>query len=172
MIRQFSLEEISFEAFNELCKGMDKPAESSELTRSGLKKRYFKVQDHVTYPDLSQLLWNMEDDSQYPVCAWFPKGDIGIGEAIRRAVADRFGHYAAVARQGDNHSKIVVRVSPEPGRKSQEDAFEFRRENGLWVLRYFHIKRDSLPFYTFHGVGDLRSLRVGISAIHAYNQVL
>lgn len=166
MKRIFTLEEIPFEEYRRGYRILGIPDAPLPLP-----KLYFRLLTSVRYEDRTMLFQDLEDPFRVLHCVWCPELGVPIGEARRFTLARDKIYFSRVFE--GNLRGLVVELHQRGCQKnhtSQTDIFSFREE-GSWILRWFHIRKFNFPLYQFsgpHGESfDLQSLSLhGISGVY------
>jgi len=159
MQRQFRLEEISFENYNEISVKCDREPDPCKFSRkSGSKrycpvsKRYFRILNHVVYDDISSLLEGAKNDDRFLRLVWVP-GDMPISKAKISTQLASEDYFSELVKRKWNSERVVIEYLKKIEDRSEHeyfnDQFTFRMESGLLVLRYFHIRNANFEDYEF-----------------------
>lgn len=176
MLKKFTLSDITFLEYNQLCDQARIPRE--HLPPSFKKrKKYFILQDHFEYKGLQNILDEVNTELTLSFI-WIPHGNMFISEASRSTrykLHDYLEHlqrikfYAhGILLQTEN---LKRRIDNEPHHLYQ-DIFRFYHTNGVWMLKQIIIKRADFPLYEFETLsGDMINLDAeqSISAIYPTN---
>ena len=158
MNRNFVLEEIGFEDYNTLCSQFGITSDPSEYSlRNGEPtelKKYFEILDRVTYNGVNEILTDVSDDVQSARCVWFADGDIPIGEARRLTSKSRRTYFSTLDEQ-EKYRQLVIEISNRTLYKRRYyDRFEFHKQDDVWLLKCFHIRRWNLGLYVFDSIPE------------------
>ncbi|MBI4163942.1 MAG: hypothetical protein HY512_03700 [Candidatus Aenigmarchaeota archaeon] len=161
MRRHFKVSEISLEEFNShyLRYGLGSPRtlESTWKNREPKIRRFFRVLNSVTYPCVESVLNQLTDGLQKPDAVFYT-GQMPVSEAAIQTQGNYEEHRKLLLDKEEEYSRLSVRLMRKKrgkrGRKGRyiHDIFMLDKENGLWVVRSFHIRDPNFGYYNFEGV--------------------
>ena len=170
MHRDFRLSEIPLEEFNShylrYNLGSPRTLESTWGNRKPKIRRFFGVLNSVTYPCVESVLDQLHDENQKPDAVFYT-GQMPVSEAAIQTQGNYEDHRKLLLDKEGDYSRLSVRLMRrkrgKSGRKGRytHDIFMFDKENGLWVVRSFHIRDPNFGLYNFEGVeGDIDPRKV------------
>ncbi len=155
MKREFSLREIGFQGYSALCEqaGIPLPRTPSYRAVKGRQqpRRYFRMLDSATYPDIGRLLASLPDEHQSLGYVWFPEGDISVGEARKLMRETPEDYLSRLSAQEQMYRLFIAELTRGSvfQRLHADDRFLFERDNDAWFLRQFAIQCPNIRFYRF-----------------------
>ncbi|MFC1685520.1 hypothetical protein ACFLZZ_00690 [Nanoarchaeota archaeon] len=155
MKRKFKLQEITFGEFKRHWTDSGRPPKKQDSLYGTFPPKHFKIMEETGYADFGELLDSMEDDFQRPKNIWFSDGPVKPWISERKIANSDKDYFFKLFDLSKECSKLAVEVTKDPLSSYKNiDVFNFKKDNGLWYVDYFHIRNKNFGLYTFEGIRD------------------
>lgn len=165
MKRHFKLEEICFDEYNEICRELELPHDTSSYSTNkrywcGFPKRYAKLTERITYRRLAGIIQDIDDEH-------LAKGEQRIRQIFTSPGLFRFSEGKRILKtepafyfeQLLKHEHIINELFISLAKKRNgdsfySDSFTYKKEDDLWVLRKVVVHKPNYEFYIFKGMKE------------------
>ena len=165
MKRHFTLEDISFDEYNAICRELGLPIDHSPFSTNkkhmnGYPKRYTKLKEKITYKGLSETIEGIEDEytttnRQRIHMVYTIPFLLNFG-ATKKYLQEKPAAYFEKLREFEEAIRRME-FTLKKGKNQNafySDSFTFTEEDNFWVLRKVVVHRPNYEFYTFEGLNE------------------
>ncbi|MBI4453167.1 hypothetical protein HY636_00825 [Candidatus Woesearchaeota archaeon] len=163
MKRNFTLEDISFDEYNAICRELGLPIDHSPFSTNkrhmcGYPKRYTKLKEKITYNNLSEIIEGIEDEytitNRQRIHMVYTKPLLLSFSITKKCLKENPANYLERLQEFE---EVLGRMEFTLKKGKNEnvfysDSFTFMKEDNLWVLRKVVVHRPNYCFYTFDGL--------------------